>query len=198
VLSFPVFRDQHSRQPVQASSLRNLSALCVGGYPERSRRALDFSPLGLTFDLQLSTLNLRLLQIRSLSFQLLTNCTRFAAHSEPVSFQSVTNCPFYNPFVFIFIHVMGGVPPRISPVVRALQRFLDLFPFFSHSCALFCTAGATQLFWNQFVAHSFRRHGGIPGTHFSYAGGSTGQGGTLFFPTHPFQPSTFNSQLSYD
>jgi hypothetical protein len=40
------------------------------------------------------------------------------------------------------------------------QRVLQLFPLFSHSCALFCTTGATQLFSNQFIAHSFHRHGG--------------------------------------
>ncbi len=31
-----------------------------------------------------------------------------------LSFQSLTHCTFYNPFVFTFMHVMGGVPPGAS------------------------------------------------------------------------------------
>src|SRR2546425_9675297 len=35
--------------------------------------------------------------------------------------------------------------------------------FFSHSCTLFGAMGATLLFWNQFVPHSFYRNGGVVG-----------------------------------
>ena len=51
-------------------------------------------------------------------------------------------------------------------VTSALNPFFDvprvfqLSPLFSHSCALFCTTGAMQLFRNQFVAHSFPCNGG--------------------------------------
>jgi hypothetical protein len=34
-------------------------------------------------------------------------------------------------------------------------------PFFSCTCALFGATGAPQLFWNQFVAHSFDHDGGV-------------------------------------
>jgi hypothetical protein len=67
---------------------------------------------------------------------------------------------------------------RVSP---AISRFragtfrpsevstcFQLSPFFSYSCALFCTTGAKQLFWNQFVAHSFRPHGGVHPSPFHF------------------------------
>ena len=42
-------------------------------------------------------------------FQSLTNCPRFATHSEPLSFQPITDCPFCKSFVLIFIQHAGGV-----------------------------------------------------------------------------------------
>src|SRR6266568_2496893 len=60
----------------------------------------------------------------------------------------------------------GGGPIYYQPITLPFV-FLHLrnanlaTPSFSSSCALFFTTGATQLFWNQFVAHSFRRHGRV-------------------------------------
>jgi hypothetical protein len=50
-----------------------------------------------------------------------------------------------------------------SCMPRPFKCVLQLSPLFSHRCALFSTTSATQLFWNQWVAHSFRRHGGVGG-----------------------------------
>src|SRR5712691_11054467 len=41
----------------------------------------------------------------------------------------------------------------------------DLTPFLSVSSTLFCTTGAPQPFWNQFVLHSFYRYGGCTPSH---------------------------------
>src|SRR6266568_295098 len=60
----------------------------------------------------------------------------------------------------------GGGPIYYQPITLPFV-FLHLrnanlaTPSFSSSCALFFTTGATQLFWNQLVAHSFRRHGRV-------------------------------------
>src|SRR6266851_3014807 len=58
---------------------------------------------------------------------------------SPPSFHALTWNPFCNPFVFIFMHVMGGVHPprgfnRLSPTPNPLS------PFFSNTCALFCNS----------------------------------------------------------
>src|SRR5260370_9530785 len=46
-------------------------------------------------------------------------------------------------------------------VPRQFPHACQLSPLFSHSCALFGATAAMQLLCNQFVAHSFRRHGGV-------------------------------------
>ena len=55
-----------------------------------------------------------------------------------------------------FFHA-GRSDLRMSP------RVFHLSLLFSSNCTLFCAPGAMQLFWNQFVAHSFRYHGGVGG-----------------------------------
>jgi hypothetical protein len=44
---------------------------------------------------------------------------------------------------------------------KYVGRPFDLSPSFSCACALFGPTGARQLFWNQFVSHSFHRNGGV-------------------------------------
>jgi len=59
-----------------------------------------------------------------------------------LSFHALTNCPFSISFLLIFIHVMGGGAGTAvlhCPNLRTCQRFFELSPFFSGSCALFCT-----------------------------------------------------------
>ena len=49
----------------------------------------------------------------STNFQQLTNCLKFATHSEPASYQRVTNCPICKSFVLITIQQYpgcGGAP----------------------------------------------------------------------------------------
>src|SRR6266478_8685063 len=58
---------------------------------------------------------------------------------SPPSFHALTWNPFFNPFVFIFMHVMGGGHPprgfnRLSPTPNPLS------PFFSNTSALFFTS----------------------------------------------------------
>ncbi len=62
--------------------------------------------------------------------------------------------PFCNPFVFKFMHVMGGVPPLgvCTFRLRTFPRVSELFPFFSYSYALFCT----HQNHNSFVFKRFR------------------------------------------
>jgi hypothetical protein len=48
----------------------------------------------------------------------------------------------------LFQESFNSVPPPSSPS-------------FSKTCALFCATAAPQLFWNQFLAHSFHHHGGV-------------------------------------
>src|SRR5260370_1113847 len=56
-----------------------------------------------------------------------------------------------------------GLP---SSAVNSLQNaeLFHLSSFLSAFSALFSTTGATQSFWNQFVPHSFYRHGGVGGS----------------------------------
>ncbi len=59
-----------------------------------------------------------------------------------LSFHALTNCPFSISFLLIFIHVMGGwrgTAVLHCPNLRPCQRVFELSPFFSGSCALFCT-----------------------------------------------------------
>ncbi len=103
----------------------------------------------------------------SISFQSLTNCLRFATHSEILSFQPITNCPICKSFALITIQHAGGVGEPVCLLtlcmLRSFQCVFQLSPLFSRFCALFCATTAMQLFSNQFVAHSFRRHGGVGG-----------------------------------
>ena len=60
-------------------------------------------------------------------------------------------------------------PPNCV-LVNSIAYSHPLSPFFSHSCALFCATGAMQVFWNQFVAHSFSCNGGcVPPWHSPFA-----------------------------
>src|SRR5260370_15759953 len=95
--------------------------------------------------------------------------------------------PFCNPFIFIFMHVMGVCTPllnvrtfksanRSSAAVvergsrsgRDVSACSDLSSLFSYSCALFCAflhAAKTQVFSFQAFPHSLpktTRGGGIP------------------------------------
>ena len=76
-----------------------------------------------------------------------------------VSFQSLTTIEFCNPFVLRFIQTWL----LTLCVPRSFLCVFQLSPLFSHSCALFCATTTMQLFSNQFVVHSFRRHGGVGG-----------------------------------
>jgi hypothetical protein len=75
------------------------------------------------------------------------------------------SAPFFsNPCVFAvrvppFLVFSLGTFGRSD--LRTFPRVFDLSPFSSRSCALFCATGAMQLFWNQFVAHSFYCDGGV-------------------------------------
>jgi hypothetical protein len=45
----------------------------------------------------------------------------------PLSFQPLTNCPFFIPFVLTFIHVMGGTPlPLFKPLLPSLFSLFAL------------------------------------------------------------------------
>ncbi len=46
--------------------------------------------------------------------------------------------------------------------VQTFQRVSELSPLCSSSYTLFSATGFPQLFWNQFLAHSFHRDGGVP------------------------------------
>src|SRR6266849_596820 len=80
-----------------------------------------------------------------------------------------------NPVVSIFyknIGGQGGMVNQLSIVgdvqtlkrsnVQTFQRVSELSPLCSSSYALFSATGFPQLFWNQFLAHSFHRDGGVP------------------------------------
>ena len=80
-----------------------------------------------------------------------------------------------NPVVSIFyknIGGQGGMVNQLSIVgdvqtlkrsnVQTFQRVSELSPLCSSSYTLFSATGFPQLFWNQFLAHSFHRDGGVP------------------------------------
>src|SRR5258708_26908729 len=73
---------------------------------------------------------------------------------SPLPFHTLTWNPFCNPFVFKFMHVMGGTPsPTCQPSnLPTFQRVSKLSPLFSDSCALFCTHAKL----NSFVFKCFR------------------------------------------
>jgi len=85
------------------------------------------------------------------------------AHSSPIlpllCFQSLMNCKFCISFVLTFIRNARGVGGCASSRLGCsdlrrsnVQRFLDLSPFFSNSCALFCTYENV----NSFIFRRFR------------------------------------------
>ena len=75
--------------------------------------------------------------------------------TETLSPLEATHTKYIGGRVRVQCGYLGLCVPRLFP--RAFQ----LSPLFSNCCALFGTTAAMQLFWNQFVAHSFRRHGGV-------------------------------------
>jgi hypothetical protein len=54
-----------------------------------------------------------------LCFHTVTNCPPLTGEKQPLCFPALMNCKFRKPFVLIFMHRMGGVPPpaafQISP-----------------------------------------------------------------------------------
>ncbi len=95
--------------------------------------------------------------------------SRVTRNSWPLSFQSLTNCPFCNPFVFTFMHVMGvwGVfsvfRPGLAPAIYdfSVNSFrLILFRTLLHS-------SKTQLFSFQANPNSFPKTPGVGYPHFS-------------------------------
>jgi hypothetical protein len=112
--------------------------------------------------------------VRFTNFQSLTNCPRFATHSEPLCFQPITNWPVCKSFVLTTIQQCRGC---VGASLRAFKPFnlltskqlpcnsipLPSSPLFSKAYALFSATAAAQLFWSQLFAHSFYRHGGVGG-----------------------------------
>ena len=88
---------------------------------------------------------------------------------HPLYAQQLTKCSSRNSFILKTIHFDGGygVPSDLRTFrrsnVQKLQRFLNLSPLFSYSCALFCTflhSPKTQLFYFQAIPHSLQKNGG--------------------------------------
>jgi hypothetical protein len=82
---------------------------------------------------------------------------------HPLYAQQLTKCSSRNSFILKTIHFDGGygVPSDLRTFrrsnVQKLQRFLNLSPLFSYSCALFCTflhSPKTQLVSFQAIPHS--------------------------------------------
>src|SRR5258708_35592421 len=76
-------------------------------------------------------------------------------NSPPYPLSPLVSCtymePIFQPFCFQVHAWNGGVPPRRSDL-HTFPRVFDLSPFFSHSCALFCT----QQKLNPFIFNRFR------------------------------------------
>src|SRR6266481_6560686 len=88
---------------------------------------------------------------------------------SPPSFHALTWNPFCNPFVFIFIHVMGGTPsselqPPIpysqSPIPFLFKYVRTLLHFF----ALFCTHQKLNSFIFNQLRTLCKKHPGVWGT----------------------------------
>ncbi len=86
--------------------------------------------------------------------------------NPPLCFLTLTKCKFSNSFVLTFIQNAPGCGGRAPFSLIELSTFnfqppLLSIPFFFKLLRTLLHTGATQLSWNQFVAHSFRRHGGV-------------------------------------
>jgi hypothetical protein len=119
-----------------------------------------------------------------------------------ISSLSLITIKFYNLFVLKFMQYAGGVWESVCLltlcVPRSFQRVFHLSPLFSNSCALFCATTAMQLFSNQFVAHSFRRHGGVVGGPFITSSTSAigACGDTFLFHESPACPDRSASRIT--
>jgi len=72
---------------------------------------------------------------------------------HPLYAQQLTKCSSRNSFILKTIHFDGGYGVSSDlRTFRTLQRFLNLSPLFSHSCALFCTPQKL----NSFIFKRFR------------------------------------------
>src|SRR5260370_36168571 len=84
-----------------------------------------------------------------------------------LSFQSLVQCPFCKSFLLMVLHLMGGVGvPTPSEIRSPFPQ--PVFPFFSYSCALFCTflhSCKTQLFSFHAIPHSLPKTPGRSRTH---------------------------------
>ncbi len=70
-----------------------------------------------------------------------------------------------NPVVSYRYKTRGGGASLVLQTFNLQLSTFDLFhssPLCSSSYALFSATGFPQLFWNQFLAHSFHRDGGVP------------------------------------
>src|SRR6266705_1213128 len=84
----------------------------------------------------------------------------------PLCFLTLTKCKFSNSFVLTFIKNAPGCGGRAPFSLIELSTFnfqapLLSIPFFFKLFRTLLHTGATQFSWNQFVAHSFRRRGGV-------------------------------------
>ena len=117
------------------------------------------------------------------------------------SFQSLAQCPSCNSFVFMVFHFhggWGGSQDFKNEIIHSLSLIPNtLSPFFSHSCALFCTLQSL----NSFVFNRFRTiakkppgvEGGFPDSDPCLC--ALCVSAFHFFDQHPNKPF-FNCRLS--
>ncbi|SRR5713226_3566792 len=86
------------------------------------------------------------------SFQSLTNCPRFATHSEPLSSQPITDCPICKSFALIIIQqCRGWVGPLCSNFPTFQPANLSTFRL-PHTLPTLCFQSLTSVkFCNSFV-----------------------------------------------
>ncbi len=122
-------------------------------------------------------------------------------------FQSLPRCSSRNPFPFMLLHCCRGVVGLLTRGSKCSFRRSNVFFNYPLCFQTFAHSFAPRAPCNPFGINSLRtlshatEGGGYSfhsGTYFSYAGGSTRQEGRPSSPTLPFQPSTFDSQLTYD